>query len=105
MSGLRHQCGIVEAIPAEFLTTVITERLVFALQIAMTARAGRESREGKIAGEMLSEVNNLPGETEREFLACSGEPQQFVGRPVEPIAELLQGRYCQELCAKKSAGS
>ena len=66
-SGLRHPCGIVEAIPAEFLTTAIAERLVFALQIAMTARADRESREGKIAGEMLSVVNNLPGKTEREF--------------------------------------
>lgn len=94
-SGLRHQCGIVKAIPAKLLTTAVTERLVFALQIAMTARADRESREGRIVGGMLPVVNNLPGKTEREFFACSRETQQFVGCPVEPIAELFQGIDCR----------
>ena len=44
---------------------------------------------------MLPVVNNLPGEAEREFFACSRETQQFVGRPVEPIAELFQGIDCR----------
>ena len=87
---LRHQRGIVKAIPVELLTTAITERLVFALQIAMTAGTNRKGRVGMVEGNVLSVVRDLPGKTVGEFFIGGRETQQFIWRSVECSAELFQ---------------
>lgn len=61
----------------------------------MTARTNGEGRVGMIEGEMLPEVRDLLGKAVREFLSCGGEPQQFVGRPVECNAEFFQSIDCR----------
>ena len=105
--GLRHQRGIVKAIPAELLTTAITKRLIFALQIAMTAGTNRKGRRGMIAGRLLSVVSDMQSNAIREFFIGSGETQQFVGRSVECNAELFQGidsggRFCRGRWSRNS---
>lgn len=87
---LWHQRGIVKEVPAELLPAAITESLILAFHIGMTARTNRENRVGIIEGKMLSVVHDLYGDTVGKLLICSGESQQFVRRSVKPNAELLQ---------------
>ena len=92
---LRHQGSVVKAIPAEFLTAAIAERLIFAFHIEMTTRANRKSEIGTIAKKMFSVVDDLQGKAIREFFVCGGEPQQLIRRLIQSDTELFQCIDCR----------
>ncbi len=77
-SILRHQRGIVKEIPAEFLSTAITERLILAFQIAMATRTDWKYRAGMVEGKMLPVVPDLHSNAVGKFFVRSGEPEQII---------------------------
>lgn len=77
-SILRHQRGIEKEIPAEFLPTAITERLILAFQIAMATRTDWKYRAGMVEGKMLPVVPDLHSNAVGKFFVRSGEPEQII---------------------------